>query len=415
MSSSSVPHHGPFTDPFGQDPNPFASVRQTGGMQSVSEEDELTDLMSQSRSPTSITFSNSAESPSDSRLFRGTANAVESDFGSDSTADPPGRIFHPAWNPEGYPQEYNFGRRTSISAESLKPTEQAADNWSPPKYFKTPEQEERLSRAMEYPFLFRTLEGDQRIQIINAMMEKPIPAKGIKVIQQGDVPGDYFYIVEKGLFEVYINKHGKPQPGPDGLGQKVNTIKAGESFGELALLYGAPRAATVVSAEPDCMLWALDRVTFRRILLDTTFKHRRMYESFLEEVPLLANLTKYERSKIADCLQRQKFPAGYTLIAEGEVGDQFFLLISGEADAYKKGNPEPVKHYTRGDYFGELALLNNAPRAASVVSKTAVEVAVLDKQSFQRLLGSVEDIMRRTQYVNIKPEEVMADSLQTSA
>lgn len=188
------------------------------------------------------------------------------------------------------------------------------------------------------------------------------------------------------------------QPGRDGLGGKVATIESGGSFGELALMYNAPRAATVMSAEAGCTLWALDRITFRRILMDSTFQRRRLYESFLEEVPLLSTLTKYERSKIADALETQKYPAGTTIIQEGDAGEAFYLLESGEAEAYKEGTDHPVKHYSKGDYFGELALLNDAPRAASVISKTEVKVATLGKDGFQRLLGPVESIMRRTKY-----------------
>ncbi|KAK5008656.1 hypothetical protein LTR28_003689, partial [Elasticomyces elasticus] len=58
-------------------------------------------------------------------------------------------------------------------------------------------------------------------------------------------------------------------------------------------------------------------------------------------------------------------------------------------------NNLPLKTYQRGDYFGELALLDDKPRAASVVSKTDVKVAMLGKAGFQRLLGPVEGIMRR--------------------
>ena len=179
-------------------------------------------------------------------------------------------------------------------------------------------------------------------------------------------------------------------------------IEPGGSFGELALMYNAPRAATVMSAEAGCTLWALDRITFRRILMDSTFQRRRLYESFLEEVPLLSTLTKYERSKIADALETQKFPAGTTIIKEGDAGEAFYLLESGEAEAYKNGTENPVKHYTKGDYFGELALLNDAPRAASVISKTEVKVATLGKDGFQRLLGPVESIMRRTRYEGVE-------------
>lgn len=182
------------------------------------------------------------------------------------------------------------------------------------------------------------------------------------------------------------------------MGEKVATIEPGGSFGELALMYNAPRAATVVSAEPNCTLWALDRVTFRRILMDSSFQRRRMYEKFLGEVPILSTLSSYERSKIADALEARKFPAGSTIIKEGDPGDNFYLLEDGVAEAYKQGVEKPVMTYQKGGYFGELALLNDAPRAASVVAKTDVKVATLGKDGFQRLLGPVESIMRRTKY-----------------
>lgn len=197
---------------------------------------------------------------------------------------------------------------------------------------------------------------------------------------------------------MFVNPTGALQSGPDGLGTKVATIESGGSFGELALMYNSPRAATVISTEASSTLWALDRITFRRILMDSTFERRRLYESFLEEVPLLSTLTKYERSKIADALEAQKFPAGTTIIKEGDAGEAFYLLESGEADAFKVGTESPVRAYKKGDYFGELALLNDAPRAASVISKTEVKVATLGKDGFQRLLGPVESIMRRTTY-----------------
>lgn len=197
------------------------------------------------------------------------------------------------------------------------------------------------------------------------------------------------------------------------MGAKVGHIDAGGSFGELALMYNAPRAATVVSAEPGCTLWALDRVTFRRILMESTFARRRMYESFLEEVPLLSSLTPYERSKIADALETRKFTPGEVIIKEGDPGDSFYLLESGEANAYKGDPSNKVLSYKKGDFFGELALLNDAPRAASVVAATDVKVASLGKSAFQRLLGPVEGIMRRTKYHGVKSGVEEMDPLHT--
>jgi cAMP-dependent protein kinase regulator len=221
-----------------------------------------------------------------------------------------------------------------------------------------------------------------------------------QVITQGD-QGDFFYIVASGSFDVYIHPSGSFQSGPDGLGKKVATIPAGGTFGELALMYGAPRNATVVSASDDCTLWALDRVTFRRILMGEAFRKRKLYEGFLKEVELLKDLDDYERSKIADALESVSFGPGETIIKEGEAGDAFYLLESGEAEAYKEGLEGAVAQYKKGDYFGELALLNSAPRAATVKAKEGsegIKVARLGREGFQRLLGPVEGIMRRRVY-----------------
>ncbi|KAL7809988.1 cyclic nucleotide-binding-like protein [Trichoderma gracile] len=329
-------------------------------------------------------------------------------FGGDASTEAPPTMRAPPTN-DSYPAQYNFGRRTSVSAESLKPSADSYDNWTPPFTEKTPEQIERLKHAIEGNFLFNHLDDEQSAQILGALVEKPIPARGIKVISQGDA-GDYFYVVERGSFDVYVNPCGFIEPGPDGLGNKVGNIQAGGSFGELALMYNAPRAATIISTEGSCTLWALDRVTFRRILMESTFARRRMYESFLEEVPILSSLTPYERSKIADALETQKFAPGDTIIHEGDPGHSFYLLESGEAAAYK--GTEKVLSYNKGDFFGELALLNDAPRAASVVAVTDVKVATLGKNAFQRLLGPVEGLLRRTRYQGVKTGVEEMDPLQ---
>jgi cAMP-dependent protein kinase regulator len=255
----------------------------------------------------------------------------------------------------------------------------------------------RLKTAVSGNFLFAHLDDDQFKTVLDALVEKPIPAKDIKVITQGDA-GDYFYVVEKGNFDIYNHPSGAVQPGADGLGTKVGSTGPGGSFGELALMYNAPRAATVLSTDAKSTLWALDRITFRRILMDSAFQRRRMYEAFLEEVPLLSSLKPYERAKIADALDTIKYPANSTIIQEGDPGDAFYLLEAGEAEARKNGVEGPVKLYSRGDYFGELALLDDKPRAASIVTKTDVKVARLGRDGFKRLLGPVQDIMRRAEY-----------------
>ncbi|TVY86563.1 cAMP-dependent protein kinase regulatory subunit [Lachnellula willkommii] len=375
MSGHTFPgRHGTNSNPFGGE---APEQVKKGAIGKVMEEDE-NDTMA---SPTAPSFSNTS---------------FGSSFGGDAAGEGPPSSFKQT-SGEGFPAHYGLGRRTSVSAESLNPTASSNEHWNPPYHQKTEEQTTRLQKSISGNFLFSHLDDEQSGQVLGALVEKAIPAKGIKVITQGD-EGDFFYVVEKGSFEVYVNPSGSLQPGPEGLGTRVATIEEGGSFGELALMYNAPRAATVMSAEAGSTLWALDRITFRRILMDSTFQRRRLYESFLEEVKILSTLTKYERSKIADALETQKFPAGTTIIKEGDAGEAFYLLESGEAEAFKNGVEKAVKQYRKGDYFGELALLNDAPRAASVTSKTEVKVATLGKDGFQRLLGPVESIMRRTKY-----------------
>ncbi|MCJ1477046.1 hypothetical protein MMC13_005717 [Lambiella insularis] len=384
----------PGSNPFGGGP----AVSSTPGLQQLREEDE----MDATASPTASTFGNTALSasgrPPTSRPFGALDESKSSSpFSSDYSPSQASSSFRPNQQAptEGFPNNYAMGRRTSVSAESMNPQSSMDDNWKPPYHEKSDEQLARLRTAVAGNFLFAHLDDEQTSQVLGALVEKPLPAKGIKVISQGDA-GDYFYVVEKGNFDIYIHEAGSVQPGPDGMGEKVSTIGPGGSFGELALMYNAPRAATVVSTEPGSLLWYLDRITFRRILMDSAFARRRMYENFLNEVPLLSTLTPYERSKIADALETQKFPAGSTIIREGDPGEAFYLLESGTAAVYKRETGEmALTKYEKGDYFGELALLDDKPRAASVVSTAEVKVATLGKEGFLRLLGPVEERMRR--------------------
>ncbi|KAI4280928.1 MAG: hypothetical protein L6R38_004063 [Xanthoria sp. 2 TBL-2021] len=378
----------PGTNPFGGGGFGTTARGSSGNIHKVAEEDE------HAADPTSrVSAGSDSANP-----FSGSNSNFS--FGQTSSADSkPPSAFRLGVNDGdgGLPSNYHMTRRTSVSAESLNPSA-ADDNWKPPYHAKSADQIDRLKASVSSNFLFSHLPDESSSVVLGALVEKPIPAKDIKVISQGDA-GDYFYVVEKGTFDIYINSTGSIEPGPQGMGNKVNSIGPGGSFGELALMYNAPRAATVISTEPNSNLWALDRVTFRRILMDSAFQRRRMYESFLEEVPLLSSLTLYERSKIADALETQKFGDGQTIIQEGDKGEAFFMVEQGEAEVYKKDAGEKaIKLYKKGDYFGELALLDDKPRAASVVAKGECKVATLGKDGFQRLLGSVEAIMRRTDY-----------------
>ncbi|CEI88373.1 Putative cAMP-dependent protein kinase regulatory subunit [Rhizopus microsporus] len=236
---------------------------------------------------------------------------------------------------------YNRGRRTSVSAESMAP---AGNKFVKKIIPKTEAQMERIRNSVGNNFLFKNLDEEHHQDVVNAMMEMTIE-EGKTIIEQGAV-GDYFYIVDSGTFDCFITKDGKTD--------KVTSYETGGSFGELALMYNAPRAATIV-ATSDAKVWALDRVTFRTILMENTSLKRKMYESFLAEVPLLKSLESYERHKIADALESVYFQDKEQVMKQGDIGDQFYLIESGTAVFYKtdkNGEQQEVNQLGRGSYFG---------------------------------------------------------------
>ena len=105
----------------------------------------------------------------------------------------------------------------------------------------------------------------------------------------------------------------------------MKTYQPGEAFGELALLYNAPRAATITANETS-VLWKLDRDTFNHIVKGAAQKRREKYEAFLESVSIFETMEPYERSKLADGFVEHKFKKDDMIIKEGEEGKDLFLL-----------------------------------------------------------------------------------------
>lgn len=155
-------------NPFGRDISSEPSD-QSGAMRQVSEEDENDTITS----PTTSHFT----------LPGGNDGQFSGHFGGDGPKEgPPSASRTGLLSPQdGFPSNYGMGRRVSVSAESLNPTASSNDNWTPPYHQKTPEQLERLKNSISGNFLFSHLDDEQSSQILGALVEKPIPAKGIKV------------------------------------------------------------------------------------------------------------------------------------------------------------------------------------------------------------------------------------------
>ena len=193
-----------------------------------------------------------------------------------------------------------------------------------------------------------------------------------------------------------------------------------------------------MTARTACRLWALDRETFRDIACVSSQRTRKTREGFLERVPVLSALTAAERSRVADAIETKSFARGDAVVSQGEDGDAFYIVERGqaaavmtlprrrrgasvdemrgaaredehedesesedEAEKAREGvdareRDVEVKLYVPGDYFGELALLTEKRRAATVRAVSDVLVcAVVSRATFTRLMGSCETIMKR--------------------
>ncbi len=119
---------------------------------------------------------------------------------------------------------------------------------------------------------------------------------------------------------------------------------------------------------------------------------KRELADLLEEVPLFSRCTARERRTIARHAETAELPAGTDLVIEGEPGDALFVILDGEATVLRSDSDEVAARVGHGSYFGELAILDGAPRSATVRATTDVKVAVLGIRMFRTLLREVPDL-----------------------
>mmetsp|Transcript_15415 Transcript_15415/g.38215 ORF Transcript_15415/g.38215 Transcript_15415/m.38215 type:complete len:380 (-) Transcript_15415:429-1568(-) len=281
------------------------------------------------------------------------------------------------------------GPRGSVSAE-------AYGAWNKKKEFipteipKSDEAKARIRQVLQGSFLFSTLEPSE-LEIVVMAMEERRPAAGERVIQQND-DGDCLYVIEEGVFECKIRQGGEDVV--------VKTCEPGDAFGELALLYNCPRAASVDSTG-NAILWKLDRATFNAIVKDAASKKREKYMSFLQGVQIIKDLGEYEVSQLADALKPSTVPANTNVVTQGESGDTFYLVEEGALYAWKGNSPDiSLLEYGPGQFFGELALLRNDLRQANVTTRSETKVLSVDRKTFSRLLGPLQQILEKNASAN---------------
>ena len=199
---------------------------------------------------------------------------------------------------------------------------------------KTEEEKSRIAEAIRASVMFQNISDEQR-EMIFGVMEPISVKKGTWVIKQGSV-GDRFYIVDTGRFEVRIVPDGEEDK--DGSGGNVVHVYEGShekhahpSFGELALMYSAPRAASIVS-QTDGHLWALHRYAFRQVLAQQGGRTELM--STLTQIDAFNNMSTDDIKNLSAAMEGVTFGRGESIIQQGQPGDTMYVISTGSCGTY---------------------------------------------------------------------------------
>ncbi|CAB9516569.1 Protein kinase 4 (Fragment) [Seminavis robusta] len=271
--------------------------------------------------------------------------------------------------------------RQNIFAQSLDI--EAETNFETPVFPKSATAIQFIDGIMEDNFVFASLAPKERRTMIDAMKCETVPAK-TQIIKQGET-GDYFYVVEQGTVNFEVDS------------VNVGSCSRGGAFGELALLYDSPRAATCL-AHTECELWKVDQKTFRYILANSTNSQKKDVHHILQKVPFLTDLDKLDLIKLSDAFVAKSYPEGGRIINKGDVGENFYIIQEGTAKVHDIGFGDSASieiSLKAGDYFGERALLTGDPRAAHVTATSTCICLCLSRETFQQVLGPLQGAIDR--------------------
>jgi len=254
--------------------------------------------------------------------------------------------------------------------------------------------------VMENDFLKNLSQGQVR-ELVDAMQEKIVP-KGVYVIREGE-QGSHLYVSAEGEYEVIKD------------GKVLGRLGVGKAFGELAILYNCKRTASI-KAVADGKLWTIERTVFQQIMQTTGMRKIENQVNFLRIVPLLSNFPENILSKISDVLELEVYKKGDYVVRQGTAGDTFYIISEGDVKVTQKssGSDTEIRTLTKGDYFGEQALLKTDMRTANVIAASeVVECLTLDRDSFFQLVGDLSEL-RDKKYGDVNGKDLASEKAQMS-
>ncbi|XP_065191380.1 LOW QUALITY PROTEIN: cGMP-dependent protein kinase 1-like [Sycon ciliatum] len=286
-------------------------------------------------------------------------------------------------------------QKTAISAEAVDP--EALMTFKVEYVPKDPDTKKNLENAIRKNPMLGRLDIRQIRDIVNSMKLRHVKA-GEKIIDEGK-EGNELYISSEGKFEVSTN------------GQHLTSFGSWVVFGELALLYGCQRTASVTNIEGDgkaneAALWCTDRRTFQMIMMKTGMLRQQQNLRFVRSISFFSHLQDKEEEllRLVDALSEERYLPGEYVFKQGAIGETFYIVQEGELNVLKDestvtttGNGSKtgsssagtvlLRTLKEGDTFGEKALQNDDVRTASIVAVTEVVLLAIGRRMFQRTIG----------------------------
>lgn len=232
-------------------------------------------------------------------------------------------------------------------------------------------------------------------------------APGETLFRQGD-PGESIFIVERGTLETSIARD-------DGASMTVSTITAGQTIGEMQILFDGFRTATVRAVTP-VVLSKFSTEGFRRSAASSTgtmekitqvIRRRLSRDQLTSILPAyFGSLDEAAMSTIEAMIRWVDVPKGHSLFLQNEASDSFYIVISGILHAFSGDARDPKRHFlremSRGECTGEMGLLSGDKRSASVFAARDSRLACFSSRAFDDILAKYPEINRRFTAVLIK-------------
>lgn len=238
--------------------------------------------------------------------------------------------------------------------------------------------------------LFSSLSATEFLAVLNGAMEAKAFGVGEAIVTEG-APGDAMYAIAQGTVSVLRNTH------------KVATMGEGEFFGEMALLSGAPRLASVV-AETEVVVLAFPRAEMDAAIAKhpgvrtalEQFYRERLLLNLMRANPLLQPLSDARRAALSAAFQSCTFKPKEIILEEGREGVAVFLLLRGRCAVFHRDTTKgSYPDLTEGDAFGEISVVGETPVSATVMAKEPVVALRVPAAAFREIVLGNPDVKKQ--------------------